>query len=72
MLVDQLDRYCAFSNRRRHPLDRAMADITGSENSRHTGLKVERITLWFPTLGTLTIIDQVLPGENEPNSISLH
>src|SRR2546430_7568259 len=48
ILMDECDRYAAFTDARSDALDRAVANVADRENARHAGLQQIRIALERP------------------------
>ena len=71
ILVNELDGNRAFADRRRDPLDRAMAHIPGDEDARHAGFEQEGHPVELPAFRRLAVADQIVAGEDEAVLVAL-
>src|SRR5581483_12385037 len=59
----------AFADRSRDAFDRAVADVAGGEDARHTRLEGKRVPVERPGLRTPSALEQVGPRKDVARSI---
>ncbi len=71
ILMNKLHGHRAFANAGRDTLDGAVAHIAHGKNARHIGFQEEGIALQIPTLGALSIDDQVRASQKKTALVAL-
>src|SRR4030095_10921631 len=65
IMMNELNRICAFSDTRRHSLDRAIPDVSGDKNSRDTRFEEPWLEFEQPIFRRPSSFEQVRPGKNK-------
>src|SRR4030095_13643783 len=71
-MMNELNRICAFSDTRRHSLDRAIPDVSGDKNSRDTRFEEPWLAFERPILRSPSSFEQVRPGKNKSLFVAVH
>ena len=70
--MNEIDRHGTLPHRRSHPPDHVMENVARGKDARHAGLQQEWVALQRPAPGPPAIVDQVLPGVDEPGLTPFH
>src|SRR6185503_21376545 len=70
--VHEHDRHCAFAHGGCAALDRAMADVAGSEKTGDVGFEVVRWAVEWPSVGPLVVSQEIRPSHEIACFIACH
>ena len=62
----------AFAHARCDPLHRTVADVARGEDARDTGFRPIRVTGQRPSLGSLSVAQEISSGEDKAALVALH